>query len=108
MGLGGDDGSVATGNAGHLQTSSFDDHPHSDDDDDDDDCDHDDHDDHDHYHDNYDNQIMMISICILENSAPGNTGRALATYFPFLRHLSTTGMMMIMAINIYCTNENDN
>ena len=71
MGLGGDDGSVATGNAGYLQTSSFDDHPHDDD-----------HDDHENEND--DDQTTMISICILENSAPGNTGRVLETYFPFL------------------------
>ena len=74
MGLGGDDGSVATGNAGYLQTSSFDHHP------DDDDYYNGDH----HHH--HDDQIMMISICISEDSASGNTGRPLEVYFPFLGH----------------------
>ena len=82
MGLGGDDGSVATGNAGYLQTSSFDHHP--DDDDDDDYYNGDDDDD--------DGQIMMISICISEDSASGNTGRPLEVYFPFLGHLTVLMM----------------
>ena len=86
MGLGGDDGSVATGNAGYLQTSSFDHHPDDDDDDADDD---------DYYycgHHHHDDQIMMISICISEDSASGNTGRPLEVYFPFLGHLTVLMM----------------
>ena len=31
-----------------------------------------------------DDQLIMISISILVDSASGNTGRSLETYFPFL------------------------
>ena len=77
MGLGGDDGSVATGNAGHHYTSFFDDDDEDGGDDDDGDDDEDD-------GDGDDDQLIMISISILVDSASGNTGRSLETYFPFL------------------------
>ena len=90
LGLGGDDGSVATGNAGLTSThlSFFDDGGEDDGNDDDDDDD--------------DDQIIMISICILVD-------RCLWQYRAAIRDLlsislisssATTLTMMMMMINM--------
>ena len=94
MGLGGDDGSVATGNAGYLQTTSFDHHPDDGDDD---------HDYYYGYHDHDDDQIMMISICI-GRQRPWQYRSAirnpLSISWTFNSADATIVMMITMLINI--------